>query len=73
MADDDIDWKGPSSGTKWIRPSKSHLRDGGFSDLRDSDGLTARVAGEAGRIPPRTGEDGVVLKVSLHPFTPETS
>ena len=51
-------------------PLKSHLRDGGFFDLLDGNGLSARVTGEAGRIPPRTMGDGAALKGFLHPPLP---
>ena len=70
MAGDDADWKAPPSGTKWTGPLKAHLRDGGYDGLRNSEGIAARVSGEAGRIPPRTFEDGVVLKAFLHRLLP---
>ena len=68
MSDDgEIDWNGPSSGTKWIGPIENHLRGGGFAEFRDASGLAARVAGEAGSLPHRTGEAAVASKVFLHP------
>ena len=64
-SDADEDWKGPSSGTKWISPFKNHLQ-GGRSDVRDGNDLAARVVGEEGAPPPRTGEHGVALEVALY-------
>ena len=40
--------------------------DGGAADVRDGTGLAARVLGEAGATPPRTGDPGVALAVSLY-------
>ena len=68
MSDDgELGRKWPPSGTKWMGPLGNHLRDGGFSELRDFAGLAARVAGEADALPPRTGAGGVVLNVTLRP------
>ena len=54
------------TGTKWLGPLKTHLRQG-VADVRDGNGIAARVSGEAGAIQPRTGESEVALHVALYP------
>ena len=63
-----FDWKGapPSGHAKWITPLKNHLEEGGLADLRDRDGLIARVVGEVGVPQPRTVEAGAQLDVTLY-------
>ena len=63
-----FDWKGapPSGHAKWITPLKNHLKEGGLADLRDRDGLIARVVGEVGAPQPRTVEAGAQLDVTLY-------
>ena len=70
MLDDEIKWRGPSAGTKWMGPLKNHLRDGGLAEFRDSLGRTALVEGSSKSTIPRTGVDGVALMVSLRHRSP---
>ena len=67
MDGDGLEWKGPSSGTKWITPHlENHLKEGWASDVRDGPDLVARVVGEVGFLQPRTVEAGAMLTVTLY-------
>ena len=58
------EWNGPSSGAKRIQSLKKHLKEGG--GVSDGIGLIARVVGEAGALPPRTGGECVTLDSTLY-------
>ena len=73
MLDDEIKWRGPSAGAKWMGPLKNHLRDGGLAEFRDSLGSTALVGSSSKSTFPRTGVDGVALTVSLRRPAPSSN